>query len=166
MKYKRVVERYTTMASDQWVNTKDIIKHNDFSSEVHLLACKLVPVVTIHSLGGSRANRYHTPNPQPGAAQPTQDEDHTSYEQSTRVPFGSPSGKDQEPLTITTIGAKDKHLPPLNDAPITGPSRCRQTPRVTRSPPAQITQLVPQDARQLSNALEALQSHSKWWTQV
>ena len=54
------------------------------------------------------------------------------------------------------IGAGDTHLPRLDDPPITGPSRCRQTPRVTSSPPAQIVQLVPQDARPLSNALEAL----------
>ena len=47
----------------------------NFSSEVHLLAGKLVPIVAIHSLGGSHANRHHTPNPQLGAAQPTQDED-------------------------------------------------------------------------------------------
>ena len=74
-----------------------------FFTEVHLLAGKLVLVVAIHSLGGSRANWHHTPNPQPGAAQPTQDEDHTSHEQSTRVPFGTPPGKGQEPLTITMI---------------------------------------------------------------
>jgi hypothetical protein len=70
-----------------------------------LLAGKLVPIVVIHSLGGSHANRHHTSNPQSGAAQPTQDEDHTSHEQSTRVPFDSPPGKDQEHLTITMIGA-------------------------------------------------------------
>ena len=63
------------MASDQSMNTKEYQGDNDFSSEVHLLASKLVPVVAIHSLGGSRANRHHTPNPQPGVAQPTQDED-------------------------------------------------------------------------------------------
>jgi hypothetical protein len=39
----------------------------DFFIEVHLLADKLVLVVTIHSLGGSRA-RHHTPNPEKGAA--------------------------------------------------------------------------------------------------
>ena len=78
-------------------------------TEVHLLAGKLVLVVAIHSLGGSRVNWLHTPNPQSGAAQPTQDEDHTSHEQSTRVPFGAPPGKGQEPLTITTIGAGDNH---------------------------------------------------------
>ena len=40
-----------------------------------MLVGKLVPVVAIHSLGGSCANKHHTPNPQSGAAQPTQDED-------------------------------------------------------------------------------------------
>jgi hypothetical protein len=63
------------MASDQSMNTKKYQGDNDdtinFSSKVHLLAGKLVPVVTIHSLGGSRANRHHTPNLQPGVAQPT-----------------------------------------------------------------------------------------------
>ena len=67
------------MASDQSMNTKEYQGDNDdtinFSSKVHLLASKLVPVVAIHSLRSSRANRHHTPNPQPGAAQPTQDED-------------------------------------------------------------------------------------------
>jgi hypothetical protein len=70
----------------------------DFFTEVHLLANKLVLIVAIHSLGGLRANWHHTPNSQWGAAQPTQDEDHTSHKQSTRVPFGSPPRKDQEPL--------------------------------------------------------------------
>ena len=121
-----------------------------FFTEVHLLAGKLVLVVAIYSLGGSRANWHHMPNPQPGAAQPTQDEDHTSHKQSTRVAFGALPGKAQEPLTITMIGARDNHLPSLDDTPIIGLSRCRQTPRVTRSPPSQIAQLVPQDARPLS----------------
>ena len=67
-----------------------------------MLADKLVPIVAIHSLRGSHAYWHHTPNPQSGAAQLTQDEDHTSHEQSTRVPFGSPPGKGQEPLTIVT----------------------------------------------------------------
>ena len=62
--------------------TNEILGQGDtrFFIEVHLLAGKLVLVVTIHSLGGSRANWHHTQNPQPGAAQPTQDEDHTSHE--------------------------------------------------------------------------------------
>ena len=60
-------------------------------TEVHLLAGKLVLAVVIHSLGGSRTNWHHTLNP----IQPTQDEDHTSHEQFTRVPFGSTPGKGQ-----------------------------------------------------------------------
>jgi hypothetical protein len=96
-----------------------------------LLAGKLVPVVVIHSLRGSRTNRHHTPNPQLGVAQATQDENHTSYEQSTRVPFGSPSGKGQEPLTIATIGAGDKNIPLLDDPRCTKPSRWWQPPRET-----------------------------------
>ena len=82
-----------------------------FCTEVHLLAGKLVLVVAIHSLGGSRTNWHHTPNPQKGAIQPTQDEDHTSHEQFTRVPFGSLLEKGQnpsqsprsEPETIATL---------------------------------------------------------------
>jgi hypothetical protein len=91
--------------------------------------CKLIPIVAIHSLGSSWANRHHTPNTQSGTTQPTQDENHTSYEQSTRVLFGSPPRKGQEPLTITTIGARDNHLPPLDDPRYTKPSRWRQPPR-------------------------------------
>jgi hypothetical protein len=102
-----------------------------FFTKVHLLASKLVLVMTIHSLGGSRSNWYHTPNPQPGATQPTQDKDHTSHDQSTRVSFDSPQGKYQEPLTITTIGVGDKHLPPLDDPRCSKPSRWRQPPRET-----------------------------------
>ena len=145
------------------MNTKKSSNNDDtrFFTEVHLLAGKLVLVVVIHSLEGSRANWHHTPNPQSDATQPTQDDDHTSHEQSTRVAFGAPPGKAQEPLTITMIGARDNHLSPLDDPPITRPSRCWQTPRVTRTLAAQIAQLVSHDARTLSNALEALQSHSR-----
>ena len=49
------------------MNTNEILGDNDdtrFFTEVHLLAGKLVPIVVIHSLGGSHANRHHTPNPQ------------------------------------------------------------------------------------------------------
>jgi hypothetical protein len=106
------------------MKSNEILGDNDntrFFTEVHLLAGKLVPIVAIHSLGGSRANRHHTSNSQSGAAQPTQDEDHTSHEQSTRVSFGSPPGKDQEPLTITMIGAGDNHL--LRSTILVAPSR-------------------------------------------
>ena len=109
---------------NQSINPRTMLTQ-DFFTEVHLLAGKLVPVVTIHPLGGSHANRHHTPNPQSAATQPTQDEDHTSHEQSTRVAFGALLGKAQEPHTIIMIGARDNHLPPLDDPLITGPSRCR-----------------------------------------
>ena len=39
-------------------------EHNDFFTEIHLLAGKLVLIMAIHSLGGSRANWLHPPNPQ------------------------------------------------------------------------------------------------------
>ena len=88
------------MASDNQSIIIEILGDNDdtrFFTEVHLLAGKLVPVMVIHSLGGSCAYRHHTPNPQSGATQPTQDENYTSYEQSTRVPFGSSPGKVKNP---------------------------------------------------------------------
>jgi hypothetical protein len=53
--------------------TNEILGQDDikFFTEVHLFASKLVLVVAIHSLEGSRANWHHTPNPQSGATQPT-----------------------------------------------------------------------------------------------
>jgi hypothetical protein len=110
-----------------------------------LLAGKLVPIVAIHSLEGSRAYRHHTPNPQAGAAQPTKDGYHTSHDQSTRVPFGSPPGKGQEPLTITTIGAGDNHLPPLDDPRCTKLSRWWQPPRETSKSHSKTQHQVPLD---------------------
>ena len=78
------------MASDQSMKIKEYQGENDdtinFSSKVHLLARKLVPVVAIYSLGGSRGNMHHMPNLQPGAAQPTQHED----PQATRNPLELP----------------------------------------------------------------------------
>ena len=69
------------MASDNQsitMNINEILRDNDntrFFTEVHFLAGKLVLVVAIHSLEGSRANRHYMPNPQSGATQPTQDKD-------------------------------------------------------------------------------------------
>jgi hypothetical protein len=71
-----------------------------FFSKVHLLANKLVPIVAIHSLGGSHANRHHTPNPQPGVAQPTQDGDPQAKCNALELPFVISMRKAQEPLTI------------------------------------------------------------------
>jgi hypothetical protein len=43
--------------------------------------------VVIHSLGGSRANRHHTPNLQLGAAQPIQDEDPQAMRNPQELPL-------------------------------------------------------------------------------
>jgi hypothetical protein len=102
-----------------------------FFSEVNLIASMLVPIVAIHPLGGSHANRHHTPNPQSGAAQSTQDEDPQVMSNPLEYLFALRWGKSQEPLTITTIGAGDKHHPLLNDPRCTKLSRWRQPPRVT-----------------------------------
>ena len=69
----------------------------NFSSEVYLLADKLVLVVAIHSLGGSRANRHHTPNPQLGAAQPTQDEDPQVMRNLLELPLELRRGRHKNP---------------------------------------------------------------------
>ena len=68
-----------------------------FSSEVHLLADKVVPVVMIHSLGGSRANRHHTPNPRSGATQPTQDEDPQAMRNPLELPLALRRGRHKNP---------------------------------------------------------------------
>ena len=52
-----------------------------------MLTGKLVLVVAIHSLGGSRVNRHHTPNPQPGTAQSTQDEDPQAMSNPLELPL-------------------------------------------------------------------------------
>jgi hypothetical protein len=59
----------------------------DFSSEVHLLAGKLVSVVAIHPPGGLHANRHHTSNPQLGATQPTQYRDPQAMSNPLELPF-------------------------------------------------------------------------------
>jgi hypothetical protein len=69
----------------------------NFFSKVHLLAGKLVPVVAIHSLGGSRTNRNHTPNLQPGVAQPTQDEDPQATRNPLELPLVLRRGKQKNP---------------------------------------------------------------------
>jgi hypothetical protein len=83
------------------MNTKEYQGDNDdtinFFSEVHLLAGKLVPIVAIHSLRGSRANRHHMPNLQPGAAQPTQDEDPQATRNLLELPLVLHRGRHKNP---------------------------------------------------------------------
>ena len=66
----RGIEPITMMEPINHNEYQEILGQDDtrFFTKVHLLASKLVLVVAIHSLGGSRANWHHTPNPQPGAA--------------------------------------------------------------------------------------------------
>ena len=52
-----------------------------------MLADKLVPVVVTHSLGGSHANWHQTLKLQPGAAQPTQDEDPQATRNPPKLPL-------------------------------------------------------------------------------
>jgi hypothetical protein len=120
--------------------------------------------MAIHSLGGSCANRHHTPNPQSGAAQPTQDEDHTSHEQSTRVPFSSPPRKGQEPITITTIRAGDKHLPPLDDPRCSKPFRSQQTPRVTSETRSETQSPSASRCNHSKQCTWMVSISPKWWT--
>ena len=89
------------MASDQSRNPMNTKETSDdtinFSSEVHLLAGKLVPIVVIHPLGGSRANRHHTPNLQLGAAQQTQDEDPQATQNPLELPLALRRGRPKNP---------------------------------------------------------------------
>jgi hypothetical protein len=83
------------------MNTQEYQGDNDdtinFSSEVYLLADKLVFIVAIHSLGGLRANRHHMPNPQSGAAQPTQDENPQATRNPLELPLTLHRGKHKNP---------------------------------------------------------------------
>jgi hypothetical protein len=104
----------------------------DFSSKVHLLVGKLVLIVMIHLLRGSRTNRHHTPNLQPGATQPTQDGDPQAMSNPLEFPFMISHGEGTRTPHNPLIRAGDKHRPLLNDPRCSKSSRCRQTPRVTK----------------------------------
>ena len=130
----REIEPITRWSQSIIMNTKKSSKQDDtrFFTEVHLLAGKLVLVVEIHSLRGSRTNWHHMPNSQPGATQPTQDEDPQATSNQLELPFAISHGEGTRTPHNPPIGARDKHHPPLNDSRCSKPSRCRQTPRVTR----------------------------------
>ena len=85
-------------------------------TEVHLLAGKLVPVVAIHPLGGSRANRHHTPNPQPGAAQPTQDGDPEATHNPLELPLAFHRGRHKNPSQSS--GGGQEQSPTLANSPL------------------------------------------------
>jgi hypothetical protein len=89
---------------------------------------------------------------------------------STRVPFGSPPGKGQEPLTITTIGVGDNHLPLLDDPRCTKPSRWRQPPRVTSKIRSETQSPSASRCNHSSNALgftlNLTKMMNQWWRWV
>jgi hypothetical protein len=75
------------------------------------LPVSYVPVVAIHPLEGSRANRHHMPNLQSGAAQPTQDGNPQATSNPLEYLFALRRGKVKnpsqssrsEPKTSTTL---------------------------------------------------------------
>jgi hypothetical protein len=93
-----------------------------FFTEVHLLAGKPVPIVAIHPLGGSRANRNNTPNPQPGAAQPTQDEIHKLLAIHKDAFCDLPRERLKNPSQSQDVGRKQSPLL-LTNPPSSGPVR-------------------------------------------
>ena len=113
------------------MKSSETMMTQDFSPRFTCLPASYIFVVAIHPLGGSCANRHHTPNPQLGVAQPTQDGDPQATSNPLEYLLALCEGKGQEPLTITTIGARDNHQPPLDDPRCSKPSRWRQPQRVT-----------------------------------
>jgi hypothetical protein len=61
----------------------------DFYPRFTCLPASYVLGVAIHPLGGSRANWHHTPNPQSGATQPTQDGDPQAMSNPLEMPFAN-----------------------------------------------------------------------------
>ena len=81
-------------AINQSISTKSTeIRWQKIFLQGSFVAGKLVPVVAIHPLGGSRANRHHMPNPLPGGAQPTQDGDPQATSNPLEMPFMISHGK-------------------------------------------------------------------------
>ena len=84
--------------------------------------------------------------------------------------FGSPPGKSQEPLTITTIRAEDNHQPPLNDPHCSKPSRWRQPPRVTSESRSETRTPSASRCKHSNNALGFTPNLTKmmnqWWRWV
>jgi hypothetical protein len=120
-----------------------------FFTEVHLVATKLVLIVAIHPLDGSRANWHSKAKPSTGAAHPTQDGDPPSHEQSTRVAnYDLPRGRLKNP-SQSFSGASYNLLTSFDGA--TKPSRRWQPLRVTSTTGLQQEHLVPLDATSRCN---------------
>ena len=87
-----------------WQETMDeqsINKHQEmtprFLPRFTCLLASYVLVVAIHSLGGSCTNRHHTPNPQSGVAQRTQDQDPQATSNSLKYILALRRGKVKNP---------------------------------------------------------------------
>jgi hypothetical protein len=124
--------------------------------EVHLLTDKLVLVVAIHPLRGSCANWHHTPNPQWVPL----NQHKMGITQATSNPLEYLLAyrwrKVKNPLTITTIGARDNHLPSLDDPCCSKLSRWWQPPRVTSESRMKYEHQVPLDANTQAMHLDSL----------
>jgi hypothetical protein len=98
-----------------------------------LLADKLVSIVAIHPLVGSRANRLHMPNPQLGVAQATQDRDPQATSNPLELSFVISHGEGRR-TPQNPSGDGHEQLPTRANAPtLLQAVRWRQPPRVTRN---------------------------------
>ena len=109
---------YTAVARDIQSITRNPKDNDDtmiFPPRFTCLSTSYVPVVAIHPLGGSRANRHHRPNPQLGAAQPTQDGDQQATSNPLKMPFMISHGEGSRTPHNQREVAKNNHqlLPTL-----------------------------------------------------
>jgi hypothetical protein len=141
-----------------------MINHNEYQETTPrflprftCLLATYVLVVAIHPLGGSCANRPHTPNPQPGAAQPTQDGDPQATSNSLEMPFVISHGEGSRTLhnyfdrsrqqsLIATPRSSNYHVvyllantksSKISTGPnrLTNATRCKTTMQCTRGSP-------------------------------
>ena len=124
-----------------------------------MLTGKQVLVVAIHSLGGSRANWHHTPNPQPGASKSTQYEDSQATSNPLVMPFVISHGVGSKPLTIHRSEPENKHHSLLNDPAAPSHLGVGKTPRVTKETAEKHDHQVPLDELTQINVLGCSQSH-------
>jgi hypothetical protein len=152
---------YENKCSREWYRTRqvsneksnEIMRHNIYPV-VRLLAGNLVHVVMTHSLGGSRTNRHHTPNPTQEHHKNQHNRGYTSHEQFTRVAFCDLKWGVGTRTPYNHHDWNQGQPPPSAQRyRCSKPSRWRQWPRVTRIHAAHMitTSLVPLDAQTLSN---------------
>jgi hypothetical protein len=124
------------------------------------VACRqLLHVVETHSLGGSCANRHHTPSPTQGHRKNTR-KGTQSHEQSTRVTFRD------LPRGIGTRTPHNHHDRSRRQAPpfaqrsrCSKPSTWRQPPRVTRESTANTITSATRSANAMQMHFGSLHTH-------